>query len=92
MAIVTIDLTGHLRAADAAALRTDLLAALAQGDLVIDTRSVSALDCAVVQVLLAARQTAAQHDRILRVSAPENGAVASFLDRIALPRACVTEA
>ncbi|MEY4872055.1 MAG: hypothetical protein RLZZ563_1385 [Pseudomonadota bacterium] len=80
--ITTLD--GELKTAQAAALRETLMAALAEGDLRIDTTEVTAADCAVVQVLLSARSSARQLDRNLQIDIAEGGALAQMLDRLAL--------
>ena len=80
--ITTLD--GELKTAQAAALRETLMAALAEGDLRIDTTGVTAADCAVVQVLLSARNSARQLDRNLQIDIAEGGALAQMLDRLAL--------
>ena len=80
--ITTLD--GELKTAQAAALRETLMAALAAGNLRIDTAGVTAADCAVVQVLLSARSTARQLDRNLQIDIAEGGALADMLDRLAL--------
>ena len=80
--ITTLD--GELKTAQAAALRETLMAALAAGNLRIDTAGVTAADCAVVQVLLSARSTARQLDRNLQIDIAEEGALADMLDRLAL--------
>jgi anti-anti-sigma regulatory factor len=80
--ITTLD--GELKTAQAAALRETLMAALAEGDLRIDTAGVTAADCAVVQVLLSARNSARQLDRNLQIDIAEGGALAQMLDRLAL--------
>ncbi len=80
--ITTLD--GELKTAQAAALRETLMAALAEGDLRIDTAGVTAADCAVVQVLLSARSSARQLDRNLQIDIAEGGALAQMLDRLAL--------
>lgn len=80
--ITTLD--GELKTAQAAALRETLMAALAAGDLRIDTAGVTAADCAVVQVLLSAHSTARQLDRNLQIDIAEGGALADMLDRLAL--------
>lgn len=80
--ITTLD--GELKTAQAAALRETLMAALAEGDLRIDTTGVTAADCAVVQVFLSARSSARQLDRNLQIDIAEGGALAQMLDRLAL--------
>lgn len=86
----TTTLEGELKTAQAAALRETLMAALAEGDLCIDTTGVTAADCAVVQVLLSAQCSARQLDRNLQVVIAEDGALASMLDRLALTDAFAT--
>lgn len=85
MSTATKTLKGVLRAPDAADLRSDLLAAVGEGDLFIDTASLTELDCSILQVLLAACQTAKQHERALYITAPIGGAVTSLLTRLGLP-------
>jgi anti-anti-sigma regulatory factor len=85
MSTATKNLTGHLRASDAAALRSDLMQALAEGDLFIDTSATTELDCSILQVLLSARQTALLQGHTLYITAPIGGALATLLARLALP-------
>lgn len=84
MAQTTTTLDGDWKIGQAAALRETLMAALAEGDLRLDTTALTAADCAVVQVLLSARRSAAQLDRNLHIDIAEGGALASMLDRLAL--------
>lgn len=86
----TTTLDGELKAGQAAALRETLMAALATGDLRIDTAGVTGVDCAVVQVLLSAQGTARQLDRNLQIDIAEGGALAAMLDRLALTDAFAT--
>jgi anti-anti-sigma regulatory factor len=85
MSTATKILTGSLRASDAATLRSDLMQALATGDLFIDTSASTELDCSILQVLLSARQTALQQGHALYITAPISGALATLLARLALP-------
>ncbi|MDP2084560.1 MAG: STAS domain-containing protein [Gemmobacter sp.] len=78
------ELQGALRGADAAALRAELAEALAQGDVRIGTDGLTAVDTAIVQVLLSARQTAAQTARTLHIDIPSGGTLAAMIDRLAL--------
>lgn len=78
------ELQGDLRAGDAEGLRVALLAALHAGDLRIATAEVTSADMAILQVLLSARQSAAQLDRVLEIDLPPDGALARLLPRLAL--------
>lgn len=80
----TIELAGELRAGAAAELRDRLAAALAAGDVRIGSAGLTGVDCAVVQVLVSARVTAAQLDRDLQIAVPEGGALGAMLDRLGL--------
>jgi anti-anti-sigma regulatory factor len=84
MADGLVELSGALRAGDAAGLRDRLGAALDAGDLRVTTTDVTEADCATVQVLVAAQRTAAHLDRKLQIDIPEGGALAVMLDRLAL--------
>lgn len=86
-----IELSGDMRAGAAADLRDRLQAALGSGDLRISTGGVTAVDCAIVQVLVSARRTAAQLDRKLQVDGQERGALGAMLDRLGLGTAGGTE-
>lgn len=87
MATRSKDLSGDLRAGAAAALRDDLAVALGKGDLRLKTAGVTAVDAAIVQVLISARATAAQMDRKLQIDLPKDGVLAAMLDRLAMPEA-----
>lgn len=84
MAMVQHDLQGDLRAGDAEGLRAALLMALQAGDLRIGTADVVSADTAILQVLLSARQSARQLDRVLEIDLPPDGALARLLPRLAL--------
>jgi ABC-type transporter Mla MlaB component len=75
---------GTLRASDAAAVAEALAKALSQGDLQIETQDLTAVDGAVLQVLLSAGQSAAQLERKLHITFPEGGALSVMRDRLAL--------
>ena len=87
MAIKSKDLSGDLRAGAAAALRDDLGAALAKGDLRLKTAGLTAVDAAIVQVLVSARATAVQMDRKLQIDLPKDGVLVAALDRLAIDHA-----
>ena len=87
MAIKSKELSGNLRAGEAALLRDDLAQALAKGDLRLKTAGLTAADAAVVQVLVSARATALQMDRKLQVDLPKDGVLAAMLDRLAIDHA-----
>lgn len=78
------ELQGNLRAGEAAALRSELAEALAAGDVRIDALGLTGVDCAIVQVLLSARRTAAQLERNLQIVGQDGGALATMLERLAL--------
>lgn len=84
MAIKSKELAGDLRAGAAAGLRDDLVTALAAGDLRLKTAGLTGVDASIVQVLVAARATAAQMDRKLQIDIPKGGALAALLDRLAI--------
>lgn len=84
MAIRNWDLSGDLRAGAAAALRDDLAAALAAGDVRLMTAGLTAVDASIVQVLVSARRTAAQLDRKLQMDLPEDGVLAGMLARLGM--------
>ena len=84
MSGAVLELEGDLRAGDAEALRARLLAALAEGDVVLRTAGLTAADTAVVQVLLSAQRTARQLDRNLQIDAPQAGALGAMAARLAL--------
>lgn len=84
MAAGTMELTGDLRAGDAERLRGDLITALSGGDVALSTGGLTSVDMAVLQVLLAARRTAAQQGRHLSIDAPPGGALAAMATRLAL--------
>lgn len=83
--VVTLD--GDVRTGDAAALRDRLREGLAAGDLRIVTGGLTSVDCAVVQVLIAARRSAAQFERDLQIDTPPDGVLAAALERMALTAA-----
>jgi anti-anti-sigma regulatory factor len=85
MSTATKTLIGPMRASDAATLRSDLMLALSEGDLFIDTSATTEMDCSILQVLLSARQSALQHGHALYITAPIGGALATLLARLALP-------
>lgn len=87
MAIKSKELSGDLRAGAAATLRDDLGAALAKGDLRLKTAGLTAVDAAIVQVLVSARATAVQMDRKLQIDLPKDGVLAAMLDRLAIDHA-----
>ncbi|PLL12630.1 anti-anti-sigma factor [Tabrizicola sp. TH137] len=87
MAIKSKELSGDLRAGAAAELRDELAAALAKGSLRIKTAGLTAVDASIIQVLVAARATAAQMDRKLQIDMPEDGVLAAMLDRLAMGKA-----
>lgn len=84
MALKSKELSGDLRAGAAVTLRDDLAAALAKGDLRLKTAGLTGVDASIVQVLVAARATAAQMDRKLQIDIPKDGVLATLLDRMAL--------
>lgn len=79
-----VALAGDARTGDAAGLRDQIRAVLDAGDLRVATAELASVDCAVVQVLIAARRSAAQLDRDLQIEMPEDGVLAAMLDRLAL--------
>jgi len=79
-----IELSGDLRAGAAAELRDRLRAALEAGDLRVGTAGLTGVDCAIVQLLVAAGRTAAQLDRNLQIEGLAQGALAAMLDRLAI--------
>lgn len=87
MAIKSKELSGNLRAGEAALLRDDLGAALVKGDLRLKTAGLTAVDSAIVQVLVSARATALQMDRKLQIDVPKDGVLAAMLDRLAIDHA-----
>lgn len=89
MAVSTMELAGDLRAGDAPGLRSGLMAALAGGDVTIGSVGVTAVDAAVVQVLVSAKRTAAQLDRNLQIEVVAGGALDALLARLALGTAQV---
>ena len=78
------ELQGTLRVGEAAALRDALIEALSQGDVQISTDGLTAIDSAIVQILLSARRSADQLERNLQIDIPEGGALAAMRDRLAL--------
>lgn len=84
MAEDVVTLVGDVRTGDAAGLRERLQAGLAAGDLRVDTVGLTSVDCAVVQVLIAARRSAVQLERNLTIERPDGGALATALERLAL--------
>jgi anti-anti-sigma regulatory factor len=78
------ELQGTLRAGEAATLRAALAEALSQGDVQVATADLTAIDGAIVQVLLSARRSAEQLERKLQVEIPDGGALATMRDRLAL--------
>lgn len=84
MATKSKDLSGDLRAGAAGALRDDLVAMLAKGDLRVKTAGLTGVDAAIVQVLVSARASAAQMDRKLQIEMPKDGVLVAMLDRLAI--------
>ena len=84
-----VTLVGDVRTGDAAGLRDQLRAGLDAGDLLIATGGLTSVDCAVVQVLVAARRSAVQLERDLQIDMPADGVLAATLDRLALTGALV---
>jgi hypothetical protein len=78
------ELKGSLRAREAADLREQLQHRLSEGDLVIVTHELEAVDAAIIQVLLSAGRTAARLNRTLQIDCPEGGALARMADRLSL--------
>jgi len=79
-----VTLSGDMRTGDAAGLRERLQSALDAGDMRIETADLASVDCAVVQVLIAARRSAALLQRKLNIDSPEEGTLAAALERMAL--------
>lgn len=79
-----MELSGELRAGGAAALRDRLHEALRNGDLRLSVAALTGVDCATVQVLVAAARTAARLDRNLQVEGLSEGALGAMLDRLAI--------
>lgn len=77
-------LQGDLRAGDADGLRTTLMAHLEAGNLKINTAAVTAVDAAILQVLISARRTAAALGRTLTFDFKDGTPFAQFADRMAL--------
>ncbi len=78
------ELQGTLRAGEAAALRATLADALSQGDVRISTDGLTAIDSAILQILLSAQRSAEQLERNLQIDFPQGGALAAMRDRLAL--------
>jgi ABC-type transporter Mla MlaB component len=86
------ELQGTLRAGEAATLKASLEHLLSQGDVLVASAQLEAVDAAIVQVLLSAQRTAAQLDRNLQIDCHDGGALAKLCDRLALRDAlCVSE-
>lgn len=79
-----IELSGDMRAGAAGDLRDRLTAALTAGDLRVASEGLTGVDCAIVQVLVAAGKTAAQLDRKLQIDGIGTGALGAMLERLAL--------
>lgn len=88
--VLTVD--GDLTVLHAAHWRELMLAALGEGVRCFDLRGLTDLDTAGVQLMLAARQTAAQREQPLQLRIDPNGPVPDVLARYGLQALLAAEA
>jgi anti-anti-sigma regulatory factor len=79
-----MELAGDLRAAAAETLRADLAAALGRGNLRVTTAGLTGVETSIVQVLVAARRSAAQMNRKLTIDIAKDGVLARLLARLGM--------
>ncbi len=77
-----VKLAGAHTVRQAAQTHADILAVLSgPGDIVLDAAGLSEADLSVIQIILAAKRSAAARDRRLELAAPPAGALRDALER-----------